>query len=271
VNALLIAYGVAIGVILMTFGVWLPSRAHWRRQLNDLREIHRIEGGYRLVGNPEATQPLLDDARGAFAAATAAYLPVYPGRREPEPAWLAWIREGGVEYTDGRTYLAAHASDLIATEPGPVHPAGFEQSVWGSDYFPTTTPTPRPVWDFAWAWHERLLVPLVLGLLWLDRPARYPWRQKLLDRVWETGVVFETSGARLNRRLLGGLDGALTALTVLSLALVLRLVWLVAGLVEAVATLVEFGAGPVDWVRRRATRRRTPNVRPKRYYPIKEA
>lgn len=274
---LLVAYGFAVGVILMSFGVWLPSRAYWRRQLDDLREIHRIQSGYRTALHPDTTQPLLTDAGGAFAAAAAAYIPIYPGRGEPEPAWVAWIERGGrrvnVERRDAahRGYRPAHGSDLVATEPRPTHPPGFEQAVWGADWTP---PTPRPVWDFRWAWHERLLVPLVLGLTWLDRPRRYPWWQKLLDRAWETGMVFETSGSRVNRRMVDGLDDMLAGTVDLSVGLSVGLarlfVDLFAALAEALATLAEVSVNLVGRVWRRATRRRTPH-RPKRYYPIPEA
>jgi hypothetical protein len=130
------------------------------------------------------------------------------------------------------------------------------------------------VWDFRWAWHERLLVPLVLGLTWLDRPRRYPWWQKLLDRAWETGMVFETSGSRVNRRMVDGLDDMLAGTVDLSVGLSVGLarlfVDLFAALAEALATLAEVSVNLVGRVWRRATRRRTPH-RPKRYYPIPEA
>lgn len=287
-----VSYGFAVGVILMTFVVWLPSRAHYRRQLSDLRDIRRIEAGFRMGLNPEATVPLLDDAGGAFAAAKAAYLPIYPGRGVPDPAWLAWIEQGGQSYERGagRThvqgvapveveYRPAHSSDEVAAEPGSGRqPSGFEQAVWGTDWFPrpqaTPAPAATPVWGFSWAWYERLLVPLVLGLVWTDRPGRYPWWQRLADRGWETGVVFEVSALRVNRRMVAALDDLLEGMVELYAItidlLVNLLARLVRGLVETVAILAEAIAGPVDWVRRRATRRRTPSFRPKRYYQVEE-
>lgn len=278
---LLVFYGFAVAVILMTFGVWLPSRAYWRRQLDDLREIHRIEGGYRAALSPEATQPLLDDARGAFAAARAAYLAIYPGRNEPDPAWIAWIEQTGFAYTEVRGYQPSHGSALPSPAPAP-EPDPFpldrtglpHPAIWGlactCDQCTGRLPSRAATWKLAWAWHERMLVPFVLVLAYLDRPGRYPWWQRVADRFWEAGVVFEVSGARVNQRLTDALDDLLVGAVTTTGSLVYAVGWLAATMAEALVSLVDAVATPINWWAQWRARRRVPGFRPKRYYPIKE-
>jgi hypothetical protein len=286
---LLVGYGFGVGVILMTFGVWLPSRAYWRRKLDDLRDISRIERGIRVDFTVE---PVLEDARGAFAAAKAAYLPVYPGRGEPDPAWISWVEQTGFAYIENRGYRPSHGSALPSPAPAPEpDPFPLDRTsvphpvIWGvvcacgrcMGLLPSRTAT----WGLAWAWHEWMLVPLVLVLAFLDRPGRYPWWQRVLDRTWEAGVVLEVSGAHVNRRMVGTLDDLLAHLVAAAGNVVYAIGRLVAVLTEGLAATVEVLAWmlvitaeaavrPVGWVRRRATRRRILRFRPKRYYPVEE-
>lgn len=234
---LLVGYGFTAGVLLSVFGLWLPSRAYWRQRLDELRDIRRIEGGYETV---EPTGVPLYDAAGALRQAQAAYLPVYPGRRDPHPAWLAFIHEGGRYYHGPRDQLLASEPDpsihrprhlTVDDEPtqpldapvvlGNWDPPDERFPVWGARgryHPPRGTSAPfdlgAAAWRPAWGWRERLLAPLALVLAASPRPRRYPWWQKAADRVWEAGVVFEVSGARVNRRILDSLDGVLAALAV---------------------------------------------------------
>lgn len=245
----LVAYGFALGAAFTAGAVWLPSRSYWRRQLDDLREIRRIEGGIRFDG--ELTQPLLDDARGAYAAASAAYLPVYPGRGEPDPAWVAWVEQNGWEYDGPKDqYRAAHRSKAPASAPTP-EPFPLDRSalpVWGQDAFPA----PAVDWSMRWGPLDLPLVPLALlaGWVW---PAHYPWWQRLADRVWERLVVFELSGQQVNHAVADNVDR------------------FASDVLEALVGWRDDLAEALDDIQHEASRvwpRRGARYRPKRFYPI---
>lgn len=247
--------GFLLGVLFTIGAVWLPSRSRWRMRIAAVQDIHRIETGLALA----QVERDLDDAISALEEARAAYLPVYPGRgREPDPAWVAWIREGGREVNRPR-YQSAHA-DGEATQPlirtvqvGTVQTDHFP--IWGQAWWPA----PEPVVNWlTWRWSDWLIAPVALLL------TRYRWYNRAWDRIWEAGVVFEASGQRVNRALLDSADRyaeALAALPADAGATLAEIYWLGADLV----------GDAVSRVRRSFPRRRARVThRPKRYYPIKE-
>lgn len=248
--------GFLLGVLFTLGTVYLPARSRWRTRVAEIEDIHRIEAGWARA---EAHIVDLADANGAFEEARAVYTATYPGRgREPDPAWVTWIREGGRE-VDGPRYQPAHA-DGDATQPlVPTVQVGTVQTdhfpVWGQEWWPT----PEPVVNWlAWRWSDWLVAPVALML------TRYRWYNRAWDRVWEAGIVFEASGQRVNRLLLDSLDQyaeALAALPADAGAALAEIYWL----------NVELIGGAVTRARRAFPRRRARvTYRPKRYYPIKE-
>jgi len=251
-NLMLIGYGFGLGMI-VSLAFWLPSRSRWRQRLEDLRDIHRIEGGYQL--GTAVGRVSLDDAMGAFAQARTAYLPTYPGRGlEPEPAWVAWIREGGRDPLQPRP---ANGPRHLSMDPEPARPDLSSFPVWGEDALAQAPPA-RPTWDLDLNRRDWALVLVALLTIWVERRG-YPWWQRVLDRAWEAGVVFEVSGARFNRQVWAGLDATAQGFAD---------VWaqFVGECRELVADLRADLTRAAGWFRRRPQ----PGYRPKRYYPIKE-
>lgn len=250
--------GFALGVAFTLGAVWLPSRARWRTRIAEIRDIVRIERGWT---NHTDEQPELDDAQGAFAQARVAYLAVYPGRSEqPDPAWVAWIREGGRRVEGRHHYLGSHvAQELQIPQIETVQVVTTDLSqfpVWGArdeDTHPPAAVSAPESWALKWRQRERLLVPLALAFAVTQRRGKYPWWQKIADRVWEAGVVYEVSAQRVNGATVRGV-----------FRFVDRMAW---GLIDIWLAL----AGSVVAFRRLFPARDPSVYRPKRYYPIKEA
>lgn len=255
----------AAGVMLF---VWWPTVQRYRRLLGDAREIHRIEGGFAAVASD------LDDYEGALAQAQAAYIAVYPGRgEEPDPAWVAWLRSPvrpdlvvaepvyrpqHLTVDDEPTTALAEFDDLDETVE-PIRPQVLQHWDKPDDRFPVwgapPPKAPAPVgWVLAWSWRDWPLIPIALALALIPaRRKRYPWYQRVADRTWEAGVVFEVTGLRVNRAIITGVAW-----------LVSRMVW---GLADAFVVLATGAVSVRKLVPQRPVR---PRPRPKRLYPIEE-
>lgn len=252
--------------------LWLPARARYRQAVADVRETFRIESGLR--DTPDAD---LADARGAFEQASAAYLAIYPGPGEPDPAWLAFVERWGPDRWEttpqgAAVYRPQHLT-VDAEATGPIEPIDIPtvQPVgirFPNANYPTWGPRPAPIsWALTWRGADWLYVPAALVFALIPpRKGRYPWWQKVADRVWEAGVIFEESGRRVNRRALVGLDDLLVGCVGAweELASAAFEIWL--DLTRPLLALRRFTRQVLL-----AAGRDTPAYRPKRYYPIKEA
>lgn len=124
--------GLGAGLALFFLVAYVPMRTWYRLTKQNRSDIARILGGFQ---------------------AKTAHMPVYPGntgkRDDPDPAWVAWLAETGIDYWAPRTVRA---------------------------------PNKQPVPKFR---TQALLV--LVTLLWAAgrRPRPYPWWQRAADWVWE--------------------------------------------------------------------------------------
>ena len=238
--------GLAMGV-LTTFPLSVAWLHRMRRKDEESNLVaHNILRGYGTAayeaistGKHAVRDPIyvednwLTDDLGALAQAKAAAATImpYPGDTgkldEPDEAWLLWLAEDG----RGKDYWAGRSGNQDVLNPRPV-------TAW-------------VVWHHT---EQALAWLLVLALRPLDawealtqrltsRPSRYPWWQKVADRVWEWSAVSEWNAIRINRAVTAGLERWFEAI-----------IWGLALL---------GGASPDRPVQRQP-------IRPKRYYPIKQ-